>query len=89
MNNFKNEILDKYFNNKNITDISFNGKDIYVQDNEIGRYKISDEVDINEVENYIKQITYQNNQQSNGFIVTIYTQFGSVQARYNYNAFIE
>ena len=39
-------------------------------------------------DNLVAPPAYQNNQQSNGFIVTIYTQFGSVQARYNYNAFI-
>ena len=63
MTDFKKDILDKYFSNKNITDISFNGKDVYVQDNTKGRYKISEKVNPEDVEKYIKQITYQNNQQ--------------------------
>ena len=44
MADFKKDILDKYFNDKNITDISFNGKDIYVQDNVKGRYKVDENI---------------------------------------------
>jgi len=58
-------LLNKYFKDENITDISFNGKNIYVQDNIKGRYKINENVSSIQVENYIKQITYQNNQQFN------------------------
>lgn len=79
MRDFKKDILEKYFNNKNITDISFNGKDIYVQDNETGRYKIKDDIDINEVENYIKQITYQNNQQFNDEQPILDTEFPNLR----------
>ena len=39
--------------------------------------------------NLVAHPAYQNDQQSNGCIVTIYTQFGSVQTRYNYNTFID
>ena len=52
MADFKKDILDKYFSNKNITDISFNGKDVYVQDNTKGRYKINEKVNPEDVEKY-------------------------------------
>lgn len=65
MVDFKKDILDKYLKNKNITDISFNGKEIFVQDNIKGRFKIPEVVDVAEIEKYIKQITYDNNQQFN------------------------
>jgi len=59
------KILDKYFKKENITDITFNGKDVYVQDNIKGRYKIKELVEVKDIENYIKQVTYQNNKQFN------------------------
>ncbi|MDD4623776.1 MAG: CpaF/VirB11 family protein [Bacilli bacterium] len=60
-----NKFLNQLFENENITDISFNGKDIYVQDNQKGRYKVANDISKEEVENYIKQMTYSNNEQFN------------------------
>ena len=77
--NFEKDILEKYFNNKNITDISFNGKEIYVQDNIKGRYKIEEKIDSNDVERYIKQITYQNNQQFNDEQPILDTEFPNLR----------
>ena len=79
MTDFKKDILDKYFSNKNITDISFNGKDVYVQDNTKGRYKISEKVNPEDVEKYIKQITYQNNQQFNDEQPLLDTEFPNLR----------
>jgi len=77
--NFENDILKKYFEDKNITDISFNGKEIYVQDNVKGRYKIKESVDASDVEKYIKQITYQNNQQFNDEQPILDTEFPNLR----------
>jgi len=77
--NFENDILKKYFEDKNITDISFNGKEIYVQDNVKGRYKIEESVDASDVEKYIKQITYQNNQQFNDEQPILDTEFPNLR----------
>lgn len=77
--NFENEILKKYFEDKNITDISFNGKDVYVQDNVKGRYKIKEHVEPSDVEKYIKQITYQNNQQFNDEQPILDTEFPNLR----------
>lgn len=79
MADFKKDILDKYFNDKNITDISFNGKDIYVQDNIKGRYKVDENISTEDVEKYIKQITYQNNQQFNDEQPILDTEFPNVR----------
>ena len=76
---FKTEILDKYFKNNSITDISFNGKDVYVQDNIKGRYKLNESVSPFDVERYIKQITYQNNQQFNDEAPILDTEFPSLR----------
>lgn len=76
---FENDILKKYFKDKNITDISFNGKEIYVQDNVKGRYKIKESVDASDVEKYIKQITYQNNQQFNDEQPILDTEFPNLR----------
>ena len=76
---FRKDILDKYFNNKNITDISFNGKDIYVQDNIKGRYKLNETISSDDVERYIKQITYQNNQQFNDEQPILDTEFPNLR----------
>lgn len=76
---FENNILKKYFEDKNITDISFNGKEIYVQDNVKGRYKIKESVDASDVEKYIKQITYQNNQQFNDEQPILDTEFPNLR----------
>ena len=77
--NFEKDILEKYFSNKNITDISLNGKEIYVQDNKKGRYKIPEEISPNDVEKYIKQITYQNNQQFNDEQPILDTEFPNLR----------
>lgn len=79
MNDLKTDVLDKYFKNKNITDISFNGKEIFVQDNVKGRYKTDEVIDIKDVENYIKQITYQNNQQFNDEQPILDTEFPNLR----------
>ena len=79
MQDFKKDILDKYFQNKNITDISFNGKEVYVQDNIKGRYKIPETVDVSDVERYIKQITYQNNRQFNDEQPILDTEFPNLR----------
>lgn len=76
---FEKEVLEKYFSNKNITDISFNGKDLYVQDNLKGRYKINENVSSDDVEKYIKQITYQNNQQFNDEQPILDTEFPNLR----------
>lgn len=64
MNNFK-EILDDLFKKETITDVSYNGTDLYVQDNIKGRYKLNKKLDNQVVENYIKQLVYENNQKFN------------------------
>lgn len=79
MLDFKSDILDKYFNNPNITDISFNGKELYVQDNVKGRYKINDNIVSDDVERYIKQITYQNNRQFNDEQPILDTEFPNMR----------
>ena len=79
MKDFKKDILDKYFQNPNITDISFNGKEIYVQDNIKGRYKVDEDINPNEVERYIKQITYQNNQKFNDEEPILDTEFPNLR----------
>lgn len=79
MQDFKKDILDKYFQNKDITDISFNGKEVYVQDNVKGRYKIPEEVSVEDVERYIKQITYQNNRQFNDEQPILDTEFPNLR----------
>lgn len=60
-----NTFFEELLKSDNITDISFNGKDIFVQDNKIGRYKIDHNYSLTDVENYIKQLTYSNNEQFN------------------------
>lgn len=62
---FEKNILKELIRNDNITDISFNGKDIFVQDNIKGRYKLQEHVDFNSIYNYVKQLTYENNEQFN------------------------
>lgn len=79
MIDFKKDILDKYFENPNITDISYNGKDLYVQDNKKGRYKINEKIDSEEVERYVKHITYQNNQQFNDEQPILDTEFPNLR----------
>ena len=67
MNNlkFENEVLSKLFKDKNITDISFNGNDIYIQDNKKGRYKLNEPVNPKDIDDYIKQLTYESNKEFN------------------------
>ncbi len=64
MNNFK-KILDELFKKETITDVSYNGADLYVQDNIKGRYKLNKKLNNQAVENYIKQLVYENNQKFN------------------------
>lgn len=79
MEDFKHEILEKYFNDPNITDISFNGKELYVQDNIKGRYKVNENISASDVERYIKQITYQNNRQFNDEQPILDTEFPNLR----------
>lgn len=72
---FEKDILNELLKNPNITDISFNGKDIYIQDNKRGRYKLEEEIDPDIVENYVKQLTYQNNRQFNDEEPILDTEF--------------
>lgn len=74
-----NSLLKELLQNKSITDISFNGKDIYVQDNKKGRYKLDQVVSADEVEKYVKQITYQNNQQFNDEEPILDTEFPNLR----------
>lgn len=60
-----NEIIEKLMIDPNVTDISFNGKEIWIQHNQKGRYKIEYDIQKEEVENYIKQLTYSNNEEFN------------------------
>ncbi len=79
MQDFEKDVLEKYFNDPNITDISFNGKDLYIQDNIKGRYKVEENVSTDEVEKYIKQITYQNNRQFNDEQPILDTEFPNLR----------
>lgn len=79
MQDLKRDILDKYFKDENITDISFNGKELYIQDNIKGRYKATDIVSADDVEKYIKQITYQNNQKFNDEQPILDTEFPNLR----------
>ena len=79
MKDFKKDILDKYFENENITDISFNGTDVFVQDNLKGRYKLEEKVLVESVEKYIKQMTYQNNQKFNDENPILDTEFPNLR----------
>lgn len=63
--NFEEDILNELIKNESITDISYNGKDVFIQDNLKGRYKLNKNVDIESIYNYVKQLTYENNEQFN------------------------
>lgn len=52
----RNSFLKHYLDDENITDISFNGTDLRVQDNRIGRYKPKEQPEYNEVFRLGKQI---------------------------------
>lgn len=56
-----NELLKK----ESITDISFNGTDIYIQDNEIGKYKLNETILETDVLQYIKNLANKNNKEFN------------------------
>src|SRR5574344_230977 len=79
MVDFTKDIIDKYFTHPHITDTSFNGKKLYVQDNEKGRYAINEEIQPSDVEQYIKQITYQNNRQFNDEQPILDTEFPNLR----------
>jgi len=75
MKDFENEILEELIKNNNITDISFNGKDIFVQDNKKGRYKLNGNVNFESIYNYVKQLTNENNEQFNDEHPILDTEF--------------
>lgn len=77
--NFENDILKKLLEDNEITDISFNGKDIFIQDNVNGRYKLEDEIDVESIANYIKQLTYENNEQFNDENPILDTEFPNLR----------
>lgn len=52
----ENSFLNPIFSKKHITDISYNGKDIYYVDNLHGRIRYENNVSPNEVLNFLKQI---------------------------------
>jgi len=60
-----NEIIEELMVDPSVTDISFNGKEIWVQHNQKGRYRIEHDIQKEDVENYIKQLTYSNNEEFN------------------------
>ena len=64
MRNFK-ETIEEIFKTNTVTDVSYNGTNLFIQDNLKGRYRYKEKVDLLEVENYIKQLTYENNQKFN------------------------
>lgn len=80
------EILNKYFQDHNITDISFNGKDLYIQDNIKGRYKSKECVPAKTVEQYIKQISYENNRQFNDEFPILDTEFPNLRINAIHNS---
>jgi len=65
MKNEFEKIIKELIINKNITDILYNGKTINVQDNIKGRYQLENKINQDEVEKYIKQISYDKNEQFN------------------------
>lgn len=76
---FEKDILEKLISDNNITDISFNGNDIYIQDNVNGRYKLETDVDKESIFNYIKQLTYSNNEQFNDENPILDTEFPNLR----------
>lgn len=52
----ENSFLRKYLFDPNVTDISYNGENLFYQDNQIGRIKIDVDIDVNDVMNFLRQI---------------------------------
>lgn len=52
----ENSFLRKYLFDPNVTDISFNGEQLFYQDNQIGRVKIDFDIEVNEIMNFLRQI---------------------------------
>lgn len=71
--------MDKLLKDNNITDISYNGKDIFIQDNIKGRYKLKDTIDQISIYNYIKQLTNENNEQFNDENPILDTEFPNLR----------
>lgn len=59
------EILEKLLLDENVTDVTFNGRDVFVQDNEKGRYLFSHLVKSETIENFVKDITNTLNKEFN------------------------
>lgn len=76
---FESDILKDLLKNEDITDISFNGKDIFIQDNKKGRYKLQGNVSVESIYNYIKQLTYENNEQFNDENPILDTEFPNLR----------
>lgn len=74
-----NCFFDELLKNESITDISFNGTNFYVQDNKIGRYKLDCDFDKEDIENYIKQMTYSNNEQFNDENPILDTEYPNIR----------
>ena len=56
VNYLENSFLKPLFNNSNITDVSYNGKDIYYVDNDLGRLKSDIKIDKGEARDFIRQV---------------------------------
>ena len=76
---FKKDILDKLLIENDLTDISFNGKSLYIQDNIKGRFKLNEKVNVNSIYNYIKQLTNENNEQFNDEKPVLDTEFPNLR----------
>lgn len=50
------EILKVILKDKDVTDVSYNGQDVYVQHNKKGRYKFSSAVSNTTIENFVKDV---------------------------------
>lgn len=83
---FEKDILKELLQNNNITDISFNGKDIFIQDNIKGRYKLQENVSVESINNYIKQLTYKNNEQFNDENPILDTEFPNLRVNAVHNS---
>lgn len=78
MNRIKST-LEELFKKETITDVSFNGTDLYVQDNLKGRYRLNKNFSSEEIENYIKQLVYENNQKFNDEEPILDTEFPNLR----------
>lgn len=59
------KILTKILEDEDVTDVQFNGKDLFIQNNKKGRYLFSHLIDSRTVENFVRDITNTLNNQFN------------------------